>query len=145
VNGVGVAHTTSLRSDLMLENVALLVAIPILVGVGIYFIVHPRRISDAWWYGSMHEPVNLYVIPPVCFLFSFAMLARLLESFDREVPVVLTLIVFPPSMFVLILGIFAFLGMPMPRFLMPKWIRERKAQERAGRRPRRPRKNSEKR
>lgn len=126
----------------MIENILLIIAIPILVIVGIYFIIKPRRISDAWWYGSMHEPVNLYVIPPVCFLFSFAMLARLLGSFDREVPVVLTLIVFPPSMLMLILGILAVMGMPMPRFLMPKWVHERKVQDRAERRWR---KNAEKR
>ncbi|KUG59758.1 hypothetical protein AVL63_11775 [Nesterenkonia jeotgali] len=77
-------------------------------------------------------------------LFSLGSATAAADAMRVELPVsvVGTLgILLVASVFV---GFLAFMGVPMPRFLMPKWVYERKVKDRADRRRRRDRKKAEK-
>lgn len=128
-------------------NVLQVFASIILLVIALYFIVKPRIIRDAWWYGTLHEPVNLYIIPPVCVIGSLVMITSVVEDVTSGIPgllAILAILVGVPSMLLLGLGIFAYAGMPMPRFLMPKWVYERKVRDRDDRGHRRSREKDEK-
>ncbi|GAA1115288.1 hypothetical protein [Nesterenkonia jeotgali] len=110
----------------------------------VFFFVYPRRIRDAHWYGTLTEPLYLYLLPPGLMLFSLGSATAAADAMRVELPVsvVGTLgILLVASVFV---GFLAFMGVPMPRFLMPKWVYERKVKDRADRRRRRDRKKAEK-
>lgn len=122
-----------------------LIAALVLLGLTLYAVIHPRRINDASWYGSLLESVNLYILPATYLLFTHAAFSLFLESVGQTMPVLVTGVVLAIALPLFFLGMLAFMGMPMPRFLMPKWVHERKVQDRRERRRRRAHNKSEKR
>lgn len=126
----------------MLPIVWILVAIVFFI-LSVLFVVYPRRIRDAHWYGTLTEPLYLYLLPPGLMLFSLGSASAAADAMGVEssVPVVGTLgLVLMVCIFV---GFLAFMGVPMPRFLMPKWVYDRKVKDRAERRKVRARKKTE--
>lgn len=120
-----------------MEAALWLVGSLILFGVGIYYVVVPRLISGAPWYGTFMEPVNLYVMPVAGGLIGFGLLVGGLEKIGIAVPEEIVGVLGIPLVIAAFPAFAAFMGMPMPGFLMPKWVRERKRAECDARRRRR--------
>jgi len=85
------------------------------------------------------------MLPPGLLLFSLASAVQAADALGVEasVPVVGTLGLVLLTL--IAVGFLAFMGVPMPRFLMPRWVYERKVKDRAERRRRRAREQAEKR
>ncbi|GAA3284255.1 hypothetical protein [Nesterenkonia halobia] len=102
--------------------------------VTVWFVVYPRLIRDALWYGWISERLYLYAFPPFFGLASVVSASKVFEAWGIPWPEWLEMWTIGPMGFLMIYGGFAVLGLPVPPFLTPKWVRERRSQDREERR-----------
>lgn len=105
--------------------------------VTMWYIVYPRMITDAHWYGWFSERLYLYGFPPFFGLASVVSASKVFEAWGLTWPEWLEMWTIGPLGFLMVCGCFATLGLPVPPFLTPKWVRERRKQDREERRRRR--------
>lgn len=127
--------------DLILWILGLLVGPPLAV----FFVVYPRMIDDAPWYGTFTESLYLYCFPPFFFVVGVASGLEVFERLGVPWPYWLEQLLVGPGVLALFVGVLGTLGIPMPPFLTPKWIRERRKQDRQERRRRRSERREERR
>ena len=99
-------------------------------GFGVFFLWYVRVKVDAWWYGTFTGDLYVYLAPP------FGMLAAAVGVFEllQEVGVEPSRVLFgvPALMVVawfMISVVTVLLGLPKIPFLLPRWMRERRRDE----------------
>ncbi|GHD06115.1 hypothetical protein [Zhihengliuella salsuginis] len=102
-----------------------------------HYIVHPRRITDASWYGHFSEYTNLYLFPPGFALLASVCWAYVADSWGLDNIFTVLSVVAMFWVALTALGFIAMLGVPMPPFMTPKWVRERRKADREAKRQRR--------
>lgn len=102
-----------------------------------WYVIYPRLITDAHWYGWFSERLYLYGFPPFFGLASVVSASKVFEAWGFSWPEWLEMWTIGPLTFLMICGFFATLGVPVPPFLTPRWVRERRKQDREERRRRR--------
>lgn len=112
--------------DLFLWSLGLLVGPP----VAVFYVVYPRIIDDAAWYGTFSEYLYLYMFPPFFFGLGVASGLEVFERLGAPWPHWLELTLVTPAVCGMFVGFIATLGVPMPPFLTPKWVRERRKEDR---------------
>lgn len=112
--------------ELFLWSLGLLLGPPIAV----FYVVYPRIINDAPWYGTFSEYMNLYMYPPFFYCVGVASGLQVFERLGAPWPYWLEMTLVVPGGVGLFVGFAAAMGVPMPRFLTPKWVRERRKQDR---------------
>ncbi|GAB3179869.1 hypothetical protein GCM10027060_08430 [Nesterenkonia halophila] len=108
----------------------------------VWFVVYPRLINDAHWYGWFSERLYLYGLPPFFAMASVACAYRVSDVWGISWPTWLEQVTMGTTGFLMLCGFFATLGVPVLPFLTPKWVRERRSQDREERRRRRREKNA---
>lgn len=100
------------------------------VAFGVFFLWYTRVKVDAWWYGTFTGDLYVYLAPPFGFAAAVAGLFNLFQEMDVElsriifgVPFLTVLAWFMVSVFTVMLGL------PKIPFLLPKWMRERRREE----------------
>lgn len=105
--------------------------------LAIWFVVYPRIISDATWYGFFSERMYLYAFPPFFAAAAFYSMREASRTFGLPWADWFAQTTIGVTGLLMILGLLAALGMPVPPLLTPKWVRERRKQDRDERRRRR--------
>lgn len=105
--------------------------------LSILFVVYPRRISNADWYGHFTEDLYLYLFPPTFMFAGWVCFVVSLERMGLEVPVLVQGVVAIPLLVLSLVGLVAVMGVPMPGFLTPRWVRERRRREKQEKRRKR--------
>lgn len=111
--------------------------------LGVWMYIWPRRITWAGWYGTMNEAIYLYMYPPFFMALGSAGAYASFEAVGLPWPNWLGALLIFPFIFLLFLGVLAFIGLPMPPFLTPRWVREQRKRDRQVRRRRREKKRAE--
>ncbi|MCO1337445.1 hypothetical protein BJH93_00810 [Kocuria polaris] len=107
-----------------------------LVALTAHYIAHPRKISDAHWYGSFTEYIYLYIFPPTFAFMGTYTLAEFFNSLGLNSVRDFFYLASIPVTAIWFVGFFAMLGVPMPPFMTPKWIRDRRKADREAKRQR---------
>lgn len=105
-----------------------------LLAVAVGFVVYTRSINDAAWYGHYTETAYCYIFPG---LFPLAGAGAIVAGFDRlglPLPDWLASLLILPTFPLVLLGFLGAFGVPLPGFLTPRWIRERRRRDRQERR-----------
>lgn len=105
--------------------------------LSVVFVVYPRRVEDADWYGNFTESLYLYLFPPGLMLLGWASSIGTLERFGVVMPVWLGAGVGAPLVLLTVLAMLPMMGMPVPGFLTPRWVRERRRREKPEKRRKR--------
>lgn len=100
------------------------------LALGIFFLWYTRVKVDAWWYGTFTGDLYVYLVPPVGFAAATAGVINLFQEIGSEppqgifaVPVLVVLAWFMLSVLTVLLGL------PKIPFLLPRWMRERRREE----------------
>lgn len=107
------------------------------LGLATWFIVYPRIINDAAWYGFFSERMYLYAFPPFFAAAAFYSMREASREFGLMWADWFSQGTVGVTGLLMIVGLLAALGMPVPPFLTPKWVRERRKLDREERRRRR--------
>lgn len=98
--------------------------------LGAFFLWYTRVKVDAWWYGTLTGDLYVYLMPPAGMLAATVGIFELLQEIGVE-----TTSVFFGVPFFLVLAWFmlsvvtVLLGLPKIPFLLPRWMRERRREE----------------
>lgn len=112
--------------ELFLWCLGLLVGPP----VALFYLVYPRLISDAPWYGTFSEYMNLYMYPPFFYSMGIVSGMEVFERLGAPWPYWLSMTLTLPGIVGMFVGFIAAMGVPMPPFMTPKWVRERRKADR---------------
>lgn len=105
--------------------------------LSVFFVVYPRRIKDAPWYGHGTESLYLYLFPPGFMFLGVACAAEVFERMGAPWPFWLEAVTIVPALLLTLVGFLGMMGVPMPGPLTPKWVRERRKKDRQAKRRRR--------
>lgn len=99
-------------------------------GFGAFFLWYTRVKVDAWWYGTFTGDLYVYLAPPFGMLAATVGIFELLQEVGIEpsrvffgVPALVVLAWFMLSVLTVLLGL------PKIPFLLPRWMRERRREE----------------
>lgn len=110
-------------------------AVPLLVflggaGFAVFFLWYTRVKVDAWWYGTFTGDLYVYLAPP------FGIAAATVGVFEllQDIGVETTSVFFAVPFFVVLVWfmlsvVTVLLGLPKIPFLLPRWMRERRREE----------------
>lgn len=105
--------------------------------VALWFVIYPRLITDAHWYGWISERLYLYCFPTFFAAGAVVSAQKVFDMWGTPWPEEFAQPVLAIAGFLALYGAFSVFGLPVPPFLTPKWVRERRKQDREERRRRR--------
>ncbi|GAA3280492.1 hypothetical protein [Nesterenkonia halobia] len=114
----------------MLEIILKLICMIVFFPLSVWFVIYPRIIDDARWYGTFSEYLYLYCFPAFFFFAGVSCGITSFEAMGMPWPDWLAYGTAVPATLLLFIGCIATLGVPMPPFLTPKWVRERRKEDR---------------
>ncbi|TLP92225.1 hypothetical protein FEF26_14995 [Nesterenkonia salmonea] len=98
--------------------------------IGIFFLWYTRVKVDAWWYGTLTGDIYVHLVPAAGMLTAIVGVFELLQELGVEpsrvffgVPFLLVLAWFMISVVTVLFAL------PKIPFLLPRWIRERRREE----------------
>ncbi len=115
-------------------------ALTIVAGlISYHYLFKVRMQQDADWYGTFWESANLYVIPLATPMFFIGGIYGFVLELGADEDVVNPILAIPMLLSVLVgaIGILGGIGVPLPWPLVPKWVIERRKQDRNKRKNRR--------
>lgn len=120
-----------------METVLWALAALIFLPLGVRRTIRPRRVDEGPWRASLSQFADIYFLPPGYLVFGVVGVFMVLENIGLGLPELLQGIILMPLLIWLVVGFFGFMGVPMPPFMSPRWVRDGRRQLREQRRRRR--------